>query len=235
MYGINPASVSDTYKATAFKSLMGESAEIYYNEGSLAKCFDVFADSKHTPDAVICANIYAAVSLMKKIGDSMDISVTSLGGGLLSEFTKTNITRIESDYRSFAAAGIELARILVKNECISSLTACVKGRFKPGESTNGIPHRENGAFRECVDTRGDIRFYSDKDVQEMLRIEQMLSQLGDGDYEMLSDILDGKTYQYIAEKRFCSEGTVKYKMKHLYDICGVKGRLEFVELIDKYI
>ena len=234
MYGINPASVSDAYKETAFKSLMGYSAKVYYNDGSLADCFDKFNETDSKPDAVICANIYAAVSLLKNLRER-DIYVTSLGGGLLAEFVKPDVTHIESDYRSFAGAGLELARILVKNERICSLTAYVKGRFKLGASTNCIPYRGKSIFNEHIDTRGDIRFYSDNDVKEMLRIEQMLSQLGDGDLEMLFDVLDGKTYQYIADKRFCSEGTVKYKMKNLYDICSVKCRAELVALISRYI
>ena len=234
MYGINRASVSDAYKEAAFRSIMGDAAEVFYNDGSLENCFASFESAKKSTDAIICVNIYAAISLIKNCR-GQKLFVSSLGGGALAEFTRPTVTHIESDYRAFAGVGLELARVLIKDSSVSSLTAYVKGCFKLGESTQRIPYSGNVAFCEREDTRGDIKFYSDKDVKEMLSIEQMLSRLDADDSEMLYDILEGKTYQYIADKRFCSEGTVKYKMKNLYDICGVKGRAEFVSLLDKYL
>lgn len=234
MYGVNPASVSDAYKEAAFRSVIGESAAVFYNDGSLEHCFDAFVNSEKRPDSIICVNIYAAISFIKRFRSST-IYVTSLGGGSLTEFAKPTVTHIESDYRSFAAAGLDIARMLIKNDTISSLTTYVKGCFKLGESTEYAPYRSGVKITERADTRGDIKFYSDKAVREMMCIEQMLSMLDDGDSDMLSDILDGKTYRFIAEKRFCSEGTVKYKMKNLYDVCGVKGRGEFVSLLERYL
>jgi DNA-binding LacI/PurR family transcriptional regulator/DNA-binding CsgD family transcriptional regulator len=234
MYGVNRASVSDAYKEAAFRSVMGDSAEVFYNDGSLENCFKAFSCTQKRSDAIICVNIYAAISLIKNCR-SKEMLVTSLGGGALAEFVKPTVTHIESDYRAFAGVGLELARILIKDSSVSSLTAYVKGCFKLGESTEKIAYRGKVSFTERTGTRGDIKFYSDKDVREMLLIEQMLSRLDESDLEMLYDIIAGKTYQYIADKRFCSEGTVKYKMKNLYDICGVKGRAELVSLLDKYL
>ena len=234
IYGVNRASVSDAYKEAAFRSVMGESAKVFYNDGSLEQCYDSFSNADKMPDSVICVNIYAAISFIKR-RRARDVYVTSLGGGSLTEFAKPTVTHIESDYRAFAAAGLDIARMLTKNDTVSSLTTYIKGCFKLGESTEYAPYRSGVKITERSDTRGDIRFYSDKAVQEMMCIEQMLSMLDDGDSDMLSDILDGKTYQFIAEKHFCSEGTVKYKMKNLYDVCGVKGRGEFVSLLERYL
>ena len=234
MYGINPASVSDSYKADVFRSVMGEGAQLVYNDGSLSGCFESFERVTPVADAVICVNVYAAISLLGHL-NGRSIYVTALGTGLLAEFIKPSVTHVESDYRAFAAAGLELARLLVKNESISSLTVYIKGRFKAGESTECSPYHNNASLSPSGATRGDTRFYSDPEVMEMLAIEEMLSHLGRDDMDMITDILDGKTYQAIADERFISEGTVKYKMKMLCDICAVSGRAELVALLSKYL
>ena len=55
------------------------------------------------------------------------------------------------------------------------------------------------------------------------------------DRYLLELVLEGVAYSDIAEKLYMSTNGVKYKLKGMYDICGVNSKSEFMELISKYI
>lgn len=234
LYGINPASTSDSCKKSAFLSLGHSECDLFFNDGSLAECLDGFLAVSGKYDAVICVNDYAAISLIKHVGDS-DLFVTSIGSSRLSAFTPVSITHTYSDYRAYAGAGIDLSRILVKNSDISAITVLMSGGFCIGDSTGNAAASNISLPQARRQSRGDVKFYSDTEICEMIAIENMLSSIDSEDILIIAAILKGETYSTIADSQYMSSGGVKYKLKNMYDMCRVAGRAEFVELLSKYI
>ena len=233
LYGINPASVSDGYKSDAFVALTGSDA-LFYNNGSLAACFESFYEVSDSYDAVICVNSYAALSLSRRLADDR-IYVASIGTGALAGASRPSITCVDSDYREFARAGIELARMLVKNRTVSSVTVSIEGKLYIGETTGSTPASSTRSVPVKPTSTGDVQFYSDSEVSEMLRIERLLATIDAEDSEILGELILGDTYLDISRRHFISEGTVKYKIKNLCELCSVQNRSELVALAKKYI
>ena len=88
-------------------------------------------------------------------------------------------------------------------------------------------HRESeGVF--------DVSFYSDKEMSEMILVENMLSVCDSLDLKLLDIILKGGSYEIAAEQCFTSHNTVKYRIKKLMNLCKTESKKEFLNLIKKY-
>ena len=107
--------------------------------------------------------------------------------------------------------------------------------FQVGETTDSLP-----LTKECTSYAVDIQkdtdaFYSDTEIDEMLRIELLLNSCDKVDLFILEHLLKGATYPKIAEELFMSINGVKYKLKNMFKICQVSTKTEFVALLSKYI
>lgn len=234
LYGINPSSTSDSYKKTAFLSFGFSERDLFYNSGSLGDCYERFICHKEEYDAVICVNDYAAISLIKRMGERR-IAITALGASKLASYTPVSITHTYRDYRDYAGAGIDLARLLVKNPTISSVEVLLRGGFSTGDSTDNLAFDTNASHPIRRSTRGDERFYSDSEICEMIAIENMLERADNEDMEIIASLLAGATYESIAQSRYISTNGIKYKLKNIYEMCASSGRGEFEELVRKYV
>ena len=78
-------------------------------------------------------------------------------------------------------------------------------------------------------------YYADLEIDEMIRVETLLNACDESDLELVRGILSGRTYAQVAEGLFLSVNGVKYKLKNMFTLCGVRTRGEFVELLKKYI
>ena len=236
MYGINPDSASDTFRKNSFLSCGTSEEDLFYNNGSLSQCFENFLARIDDYDAVICANDYAAISLIRYLKGEKHIFITSCGGGiLLSHFFSPRITHTLIDFQDFGKAGFELSRILQKNKHVNSIKIYLTSTFQVGETTDNLP-----LTKECTSYAVDIQkdtdaFYSDTEIDEMLRIELLLNSCDKVDLFILEHLLKGATYPKIAEELFMSINGVKYKLKNMFKICQVSTKTEFVALLSKYI
>ena len=84
-------------------------------------------------------------------------------------------------------------------------------------------------------TQNDDSFYSDSEVKEMMRVENLLNHCDQTEFDMLYSLIDGVNYFKLAEKHHMSVNGAKYKLRKLFDLCNVNSKSEFVELIKKYI
>lgn len=236
LYGINPESSSDAFRKESFLSCGADKDDIFYNTGSLSKCYEDFLDRIHKYDAVICANDYAAISLVRFMKDDRTLFVTSCGGGaLLTHFFSPSITHTWVDYQSFGKAGLDLCRILQKNKNVNSVNIYLSSNFSIGETTNNLPLLEESVLETDTIQKAHDKFYSDLEIDEMLRIETLLISCDEDDFLILDYLLNNMTYTQIAEKMFMSTNGVKYKLKNMFQTCHVASKNDFVELLNKYI
>ena len=74
-------------------------------------------------------------------------------------------------------------------------------------------------------------FYSVPFVQPLAELENCLSECDPLDFSIMALILDGRSYEDIAEELFISEGSLKYRLNKLYTALNVRGKSEFVLLV----
>lgn len=69
LYGTNPHSVSDESRKKAFYYAIGQEdqRDVYINDGSMERCFRSFQGTMADYDAVICANDFTAISLVRNL------------------------------------------------------------------------------------------------------------------------------------------------------------------------
>ena len=236
MYGINPDSTSDAFRKESFLSCGASEADLFYNAGSLSRCFEDFLKRIDDYDAVICVNDYAAISLVKYLKDKKKLYITSCGGGsLLSHFFSPCITHTWVDYLSFGKAGLDLCRILQKNSNVNSVNIYLSSSFTIGETTDSLPLVEESVPEINAVHKDNDTFYSDTEIDEMLRVETLLNSCDKDDFLILERILNNATYAQIAEELYMSTNGVKYKLKNMFTLCHVTSKTEFIELLNKYL
>ena len=208
---------------------------MFYNSVSLSQCFEDFRQKLDLYDAVICANDYSAISLAKHLEDQKQIFITSCGGStLLLNFFSPRITHTGIDYQSIGKAGFDLYSILKKNRNVNSISIYISSCFSAGETTDYLPL--SGKYvPEPRFLKENENFYSDPEVNEILKIDTLLNACDKNDLQILERILNHVTYAQIAEELFMSTNGVKYKIKKMFRICQVASRQEFVTLLKKYI
>lgn len=238
MYGINPESTSDSFKKASFLSCGASEEDFFFNASNLAECFAHFAEKSDSYDGVICVNDYAAISLVMHLKDREKLFITSCGGRMLANFFSPSITHTQSDYCAFGRAGIDLCRLLQKNSTINSINICLASKFVPGETTNFLPLVNKPVYETGYKTNVSINksnfFYADSETREMMKLEALLNTCSEIDLLILEDVIRNETYSRIAEKFFISTNGLQYKLKNWFDLCGVRSKSEFIDMLRKF-
>lgn len=235
LYGVNPESTSDAFKRESFLSCGGTEEDIYHNHGSLFQCYEEFSKNRLRYDGVICVNDYCAISLVRHLPAPEALRITSCCGTPLSGYFRPTITGMRIDYEAFGKAGLDLSRILQKNGNVNAVNIFLASSFCPGETTDGLPLPNRTVATESVAVKSADRFYSDPEIDEMLRVEALLSICEPEDLELLHRLLAGETYAQIGEALFMSTNGIKYKLKGLCRQSGTRSRRELVHLLAKYM
>lgn len=233
-YGRNRASLADAARTDAFLATF-PGGEIFENSGSLTACFSRFLEAhRDCPfHAVVCANDLAAVSLLyhlKEEGiDSARLLITvHTGTALLSHFP--DVRAVAVDHASLAAAAFEIA------DCVTAHPDFIGMRITVDYSTvgegEGFLHLPLPTVRPADAPRAPDLFYEDAELDELLRIEQLLSSCDDTDLEILR--LVSANRGDIGETTFLSDNGVKYRIKKMKRICNVPSRSDIPRLLLKY-
>ena len=81
----------------------------------------------------------------------------------------------------------------------------------------------------------EVNFYGDEAVAPIVRFENLLSRMDELDEEILHLIASGMTYEEIEEKVNVSITSIKYRIKKLITLCGVKNRTELIAEVKKFM
>lgn len=236
MYGINPKSASDTYRKNSYAECCGTEKDIYENNADLDECFEKFFVYADNYDAVICANDYCAVSLcrhLKEKGKKIPY-IVSCGGTKLARLVTPAITNLKTSYKDFGKAAINAYKTLQKDFPVSSVRISIASSIVPGESTDNLPVKSAPVLQTAVG-EADDSFYRDKNVSEMLGIENVLSNCDKTETDMLFSLLDGMTYADIAESYHMSVNGARYRLNKLFALAGTDSKTDFINLMKKYI
>ena len=234
-YGANPRSASDKFRYKCFLQFGGMNDDIYFNNANLNNCFNDFFPKLNKYDAVLCANDYCAVSLIRHLNErNAELPfIASCGESHLSKIFSPSITNLKLNYTDFGKSAVNLYKVLhsgnktVKVNLISEISV--------GDTTNNLPFKPYYPEKENRRTAVCDLFYSDKEVSEMMLIENLLSSCDETELAVLRCIVNGMTYTEIAEKFFMSVNGIKYKAKKMFDMCGMGSKNEFLSLAKKFI
>lgn len=236
LYGMGNSSIADLSRANSLFCWLDErfaSLKVFDNEGSLAECFEGFFPHCREFDAVICANDYAAVSLVRQLRQRdpeclQQLSVISCAGTRISGFYREAITSLGMNFEPYGRAALYIYECMQRDPFVSGMTVNIK--WSPDTEAAGVRQETELAFPEQPDV-----FYSDPEIRDMLIVDKYLSVSESVDRDIFAALLQGQTYQKIAEQCFLTEGTVKYRIKRLVQLCGAADKTELLELLGQYL
>ena len=229
-YGVNENSSTDLLKLQGFHNLDA----VYYNHGNLNECFQIFFNDLEHYDSVICANDYAALSLLqhlKRIDSNLanQIFMVSFSNLNIAKKYSPSITSVTLNYYEYGRTAVNLYKMLLKNPQI--LTGCfnISSQIIPRDTTRNIPYRTGYRTLDISDIM-EYEFYEDSEVKEMLTLETLLTMTNKTDERILRMLCQGFSYDQISEKLFMSVNGIKYRLNKLMDVCGVQERSELLKL-----
>lgn len=234
LYGMGSASIADVSRASSLFTWLDEdfsSLAVFHNEGSLERCFEEFYCQRQRFDAVLCANDYAAISLVRWLEQRdpeclSDLAVISCAGTVISGYYRDAITSLRMDFEPYGKAALNIYECLRKNPYISGMTVNIQWSGSEEEVTKldtklTLPERED-------------EFYADPEIRRLLILDRYLNLRDPLDRDIFSGLLKGQTYQNVADRCFLTEGTVKYRIRRLVQQCGAGSKGELLELLRQY-
>ncbi|MBQ8311428.1 MAG: winged helix-turn-helix transcriptional regulator [Clostridia bacterium] len=232
-YGMNHASFADIARKNAFMSCFGAGA-VFENNGSLANCFTDFyrVHREHPFDSVICANDFAAVSLLTHLReaevDHRNICITVHSNTqILTCFPE--ILSVSVDHVALAVAAFEIADCITANPSFIGVSVTVD--YLADEGSVPMLRAHDGRAETSGFSRIDS-FYGDEELAELMRIEQLLSECDETDFKILQLLSENNAD--IGESTYLSDNGVKYRIKKMKRICCVASKSEIPTLLEKY-
>lgn len=240
LYAHNPQSASDACRKQAFLECGGEDEDVFVNRGSLESCFESFVE-KHTKNpynAIVCVNDFAALSLirhMNKAGQSLDgIELISYSNTLLSECSTPAVSTVVTNYESFGQLAFMILDCVGKTDAINGMHMLAKWTIRHRDTSKSLDFSpQTVVYSEKQPSESE--FYRDPEINEMMRIEKLLSECDDVDLDILKMILEGKKTAEIELCCYLTPTALKYRIRKMKDTCAVTSRAELYNFVSKHI
>ncbi len=237
IYGVNTNSISDIGRVDglfSWKDDYFDTMQVFVNDGSLEKCYKNFEKRLNDFDAVICANDFAAVSLVKRLKSSHKeilnrLTVISCSKAMLSEYYKKYIVSLDMNFEQYGKAAVYIYECISKNPYVSAMTLQVKW------SLTGTDKIKKHGDIPLLSGSSNDKFYSDCELKEMMTVDKYLNIADTTDKKIIDLSLSGATLNQIAENCFLTVGGIKYRIKKLVNECGTQSKEELFNCIKKYI
>lgn len=250
LFGFNEKATSDLIRKKTFLSYINEFSldsfseqDIYYNDGSVTKCFDSFVYNVKKYNAVICANDVVAIYLInriKELGISVpeDMFVIGNGNTRLSSMVSPTLTTVTLNVKLVAYHAIRIYKYLANQKPLHSMHAVIPGEILVRESTAFLDEEAHlisqlSGRKEYAKSHND-RFYIDSDIKEFFLLEDLFNNCDDIDYKIILGLLSNKSHENVANELFISINTLQYRIKKMYVKLGISRWEQFVKLLDKY-
>lgn len=237
LYGINADSIADISRVDNlfnWGEQRFETMQIFNNDGSLQNCFDAFFEHIDDFDAAICANDFAAVSLVRNLEERapeklQDFYIVSCAKTQISNYYRDHILSLNMNFDQYGKAAVYVYNALKKHTYLSGMTVKVLWSLDSGEVVS-----------EAKNIRLDLKpsadsFYDDDELCEMLIVDKILKSVDEVEKTIIDCLLQKKTVEQIAELCFLTVGGVKYRINKIIAVSGAKNKEEIISLLNKYI
>lgn len=241
LYGVNPRSASDDCRRTSFLLACSQPQDcVFINDSSLEQCFRDFRPHLEEYDAVLCANDFAAISLVRNLLQAQPqalerLSIIGCAETRLTHYYSKYLVSVRVNFAEFGRAAVTIMDTLRRNPNISNILIHIRWdlcMLHPGAGEDAVS--EEPPRSPVLPEQKDI-FYEDGELREMLRVEQLLNECDQLDYLIMRHPTRGDGYETIAESCFINISTVKYRIRKMAAISQTEGRRELVKLLEKYI
>ena len=241
LYGVNPRSIGDICRRAYFLKTAGaQEKDIFFNDGSLENCFNAFYTQADAYDAVICANDFAAISLVRRLSACdpaalEHLSIIGCAETRLTDFYADRIASVRGNFAEYGRAAVALLDTLKRNPCLSRVEMFIRWDVDPLSPKRAAPSPDPAAVSHAPAPPKTDAFYEDGELREMLCIEQLLNACDALDRQILRRALMGEAYEDIAEHCFINVSTVKYRLRKMISISGTESRADLLRLARKYL
>lgn len=246
LFGINPNSENDISKKNSFLSFAKDYGvetpedRIFWNKGNLEVCCNKLHNRIDTFNSIVCSNDVVAVKLISyfksnKVRVPEDVYIATMGNTALSRFITPDITVCDFDCEQIGRHAVKMSSILAKNPDVSTINAMVSGKIEPRRSTDFSPVGNISQRKFASITSEVINFYSDSGVNKIFCMEQLVSKCDSLDITILYGLICAKPVSQLAEETFCSENTIKYRIRKMQSLSNTNTRKELVDLFADFL
>lgn len=244
--GANPYSQSDVLLVDAFISLYSSPKSVFFNTDTSNDSINKFLESDEY-DAVICANDYIALALIKVLQKDnpeylKKLSIISFSNTILARISSMPITSCQPNIFQVGNAVADIYQVLTKRKgsCYSAITAYVPYQIYERETTGDLRFfnkisdygdNENLSFQVAAADN----FLTMDDIALYWNVDWCLNQLTAKNFLVLIEILRGCNRKQICENLFISFDTVNYHLRKLRSIFQVNTTKQLVDLLKPLI
>ncbi len=229
--------------AVQFYGVGNPETDVYFSDNGFSDCMDSFWKNVHNYDAVACVNDWYAAyicSHASKYGVSIpeDLMVTGFGNTLIGQYTNPPLTTVSLNLSSVGAQVLTLHHILSQNPALQACTEVLKTEIILRDSTSQIPKNDAPACNPIVLSENAFSEFNPADesnLEDLYVLENSIGNMDEINYKIVRGILDGFSYQALAEKLFLSDTAFKYRLQKIFALVGCKTRSEFIKLFKDYI
>lgn len=244
LFGCQFMDTSDAEKAETFARLVSDDDVFSFNEW-IDPCFDLFDHFADDYDSVICANDLIAVYLMMKCRKHAllipeNLMVIGNGNLKISSCMQPSLTTCCYDMESAIAVAVQICKSFSIYPNISNMVVSVKPKMLERESTGHIwdPSQEETVpktlYQQDRRILDNTRYSQCPELLEIKALDAALSACTPMDLQILQALIDGKTYEAIAEVQMLSKDTIKYHIRKLYRLFDIHRREELLEIVNRY-
>lgn len=239
LYGINTESSSDLSRVDGLLDWFThdfDSIQIFRNNGSLENCFNNFYSHVDKFDTVICANDFAAISLVKRLNRTEPnklekLHIISCAQSPISKYYRNYIDSINLNFEQYGKAAVYVFNAINKHKYISGISLKVLWTFDDGSSS--LLTTKN-TYDFMLEPSEDL-FYDDPELNEMLIVEKALAYSDEIETKILIFSINGYTIDKISELCYLSQETIKYKINKIVTNSGAKNKKELISNLKNYI
>lgn len=249
LLGINSSFQTDMQRLEGWKSAVhfhgvgNMEKDVYFSNEGLLTCMDAFWANAHNYDAIACTNDYYAsyvCSHAPEHGISIpdDLMVTGFGNTAIGQYTNPPITTVSLNLSSIGKQVFTLHRLLSQNTDLQACTETLKSDIILRGSTKNTA---TGIISADSPVLFSDEFFSDfnptdeKHLKKLYALENTIGKLDETDYKLIHGILDGISYQKLAENLYLSDTAFKYRRQKIFAAIGCENRSEMIQLFRDYL
>ena len=241
--GTNPYSQHDVILTDTFISLSAKPKSVFFNTATSSDSVENFIKDNNVYDAVICANDYAALALIKRLEKDKpeylkNLSIISFSNSILARICKTTITSCQIDAVQIGNSVADIYQFITKrnNEYYSTITVHVPYQIYERETTKGISFsNEDFVFDDndniLFQKYAENNYLSTSESSFYWKIDWALNQLTEKNYLILIELLRGSSKKKICENLYLSTDTVSYHLRKLRSIFQVENTQQLIDML----
>lgn len=249
LLGINSSFQTDMQRydgwmaSVRFHDVGNPKEDVYFSDHGFSTCMDSFWKNVHKYDAVVCTNDWYASYVCSHAAKyhvliPKDLMVTGFGNTLLGQYTNPPLTTVSLNLSSVGRQVLTLHRMLSQDLDLQACTETLKSEIIFRGSTKKAPSdttRINNPILLSDDFFPEFNPADEHHLKKLYALENTIGNIDETDYKIIHGLLEGFSYQTLAEKLFLSDTAFKYRLQKLFSSVGCKTRVELLQMFQDYI